>query len=134
MLVATDVLAAVRAPTGLRVAVANLKGGTGKTTTAVHLACRLAEDRRTLLIDADPQQSALVLFERAGRFHAGAVGLPVRLGASRGSAIPHLFPVVAIALGVLFRDERLHRCRWPESSSCWPGRSWSAGPSGAAPS
>jgi chromosome partitioning protein len=78
MPVATDVLKAIRAPTGLRVAVANLKGGTGKTTTAVHLACGLAEDGRTLLIDADPQQSALAWSERAGGFHAAVVSLPVR--------------------------------------------------------
>jgi chromosome partitioning protein len=64
---------------GARIAVANLKGGTGKTTTtAVHLACGLAEAGRTLLIDADPQRSALGRSERAGGFRAAVVGLPVR--------------------------------------------------------
>jgi drug/metabolite transporter (DMT)-like permease len=31
-----------------------------------------------------------------------------RVGATRGSTVTYLFPVVAIALGVLFRDEDLH--------------------------
>lgn len=41
----------------MRVTVLNLKGGT--TTTAVYLAGGPARNGRTLLIDADPQRSAL---------------------------------------------------------------------------
>lgn len=42
----------------MRLTVGNLKGGVGKTMTAVHLAVGLAQKGRTLLVDADPQAAS----------------------------------------------------------------------------
>jgi chromosome partitioning protein len=39
--------------------IAGLKGGVGKTSTATALACHWSESRRVLLVDADPNGSAL---------------------------------------------------------------------------
>jgi chromosome partitioning protein len=60
------------------ITVAGLKGGVGKTTTAVHLAHALhRQGRHVLLVDTDPQGSALSWSERAA-FTLPTVGLPVR--------------------------------------------------------
>ena len=41
------------------IAFLNQKGGAGKTTLSIHIATELAVTARVLLIDADPQGSAL---------------------------------------------------------------------------
>jgi chromosome partitioning protein len=56
------------------IAVGNLKGGTGKSTVAVNLACRLAERQSVALVDADPQGTAAAWLQ-AGR----AEGMPPSL-------------------------------------------------------
>jgi chromosome partitioning protein len=53
------------------IAVGNLKGGTGKSTVAVNLACRLAESQSVTLVDADPQGTAAAWLQN-GR----AAGMP----------------------------------------------------------
>lgn len=62
----------------MKLTVSNLKGGAGKTTTAVYLANAMAQRGRTLLIDADPQGSALSWSETAGDFPLPVVAAPVK--------------------------------------------------------
>ena len=46
------------------ITVCGFKGGIAKTTTAVHLASYLAQERPTLLVDGDPNRSATAWVKR----------------------------------------------------------------------
>ncbi len=62
----------------MRVTTGNLKGGVGKTTTALYLAHGFARLGRTLLVDADPKGSLLALSERVPLFPCVVVQWPTR--------------------------------------------------------
>lgn len=60
----------------MRVALVNGKGGVGKTTSAIYLAAGLHRAARTLLVDADPQKSALLWSQEDPIFPFTVVSMP----------------------------------------------------------
>ena len=87
------------------VAVVNRKGGVGKTTTAVNIACALAiGGQRTLLVDLDPQGSASHALGLESVDGEGASALFRRSGGFRVQAVA---PPAPVQLGVVCADPRL---------------------------
>ena len=68
------------------ITVAGFKGGVGKTTTAIHLACYFAQQsEKTLLVDGDPKRSSLSWSKR-GTLPFQVCDLMAAAKASRGKA------------------------------------------------
>lgn len=84
----------------MRLTCGNLKGGVGKSTSAVFLACGLAGRGRTLLIDADPQGSILGWSEDAGNdFPATVIAWATRDLAKRVAEVADDYDHVVIDTG-----------------------------------
>jgi chromosome partitioning protein len=66
------------------VTVASMKGGVGKTTTAVHLAAFLAEHGATLLVDGDLNRSSLSWARRGPELGFAACDMTAAAKESRG--------------------------------------------------
>ena len=82
----------------MRLVVCNRKGGSGKTTIAVNVACELARHGQTLLLDLDSQgdASAWLDSEERGTTTARALTGAVSLrDAARQTAIPNLYVAAA---------------------------------------
>lgn len=78
----------------------NKKGGVGKSTSAVYLACLLAQSGRTLIVDADPQGSILSWSEEAGDdFPAAVVQWPTRDLAKRVQQVAGDYTHIVIDTG-----------------------------------
>src|SRR6202522_3020488 len=94
--------------TGLSLALANLKPGTGKTTSAVWLAHVFAQaGNRVLLVDADPSGSALEWSDLAAMYPALAptrAAFPVRIVALPSRELHRRLPEIATDDDVVIID------------------------------
>src|SRR5260370_17311451 len=94
--------------TGLSIALANLKPGTGKTTSAVWLAHVFAQaGNRVLLVDADPSGSALEWSDLAAmdpHLSAPEAAFPFRIVALPSRELHRRLPEIAQADDVVIID------------------------------
>ena len=94
--------------TGLSIALANLKPGTGKTTSAVWLAHVFAQaGNRVLLVDADPSGSALEWSDLAAmdpHLAAPEAAFPFRIVALPSRELHRRVPEIAQADDVVIID------------------------------
>jgi len=80
---------------GNLIAVGNLKGGTGKSTISVNIACALAEaGHRTMLVDADAQQTASD-WHNKGKLPADLTKLPVNRDLDAGYWVAEILKLKA---------------------------------------
>ena len=94
---------------GRTIAVANQKGGVGKTTTTINLAASLAlADQRILLVDADPQANLTSSIGRKGNSGpGGTVYDALTTTESTRDATPFIIPTVVDQLALIPSNSNL---------------------------